>query len=148
MADPATCLSSNSVLGILRSSENSLLFQLWKQIIIFEFVLLLYVVRATQCTTQSWSMSIKTPHNLKISLLSQRCAHALVYAHKLHEMVQLLVKNSWFWSPQKMLEISAGLLKNVQWCDLNSGPRLAALLDVIKQPPSPLPPLPDNNKHI
>ena len=33
MADPATSLASNSVLGTLFSSENSLFIQLWKKFI-------------------------------------------------------------------------------------------------------------------
>ena len=39
LADPATFLASNSVLGTLFSTENSLFIQLWKKIHISEFVL-------------------------------------------------------------------------------------------------------------
>ena len=39
VADPATFLASNSVLGTLFSSENILFIQIWKKINISEFVL-------------------------------------------------------------------------------------------------------------
>ena len=32
---------------------------------------------------------------------------------KIEQMVQFLMKNSQFWSPQKLLEMSAGLLKKI-----------------------------------
>ena len=41
--------------------------------------------------------------------------------------------NSLFWSTQKQLEISPGVIKNIRWCDTNTQPRWL----VMKPPPSP-----------
>lgn len=41
--------------------------------------------------------------------------------------------NSLFWSTQKQLEMSPGVIKYIQWCDANTQPRWL----VMKPPPSP-----------
>ena len=70
MADPATCVILNSVLGTLWSSYNSLFIQLWK---ISIFLSLNFISKTTKCLPPLWQLYLP----IQMCLLESRVTHIM-----------------------------------------------------------------------